>query len=179
MAHKKGVGSSDNGRDSKSKRLGVKLFGGQLAVAGNIIVRQRGTKYHPGENVYMGRDHTLHAATDGVVTFKRGYKDRNFVSVLPFRKDEPVKPTKPIKIVAGKVNPADAITAEKPATGEEVAEALAVAVTVAEEKPAAKKKAAAPKKEAATAKTAAPKKESAAKKEPAAKKPAVKKMDVE
>ncbi|MFM8361940.1 MAG: 50S ribosomal protein L27, partial [Haliscomenobacter sp.] len=71
MAHKKGVGSSDNGRDSKSKRLGVKLFGGQLAQAGNIIVRQRGTKFHPGENVYMGRDFTLHASIEGRVHFKR------------------------------------------------------------------------------------------------------------
>ncbi|MBK8195676.1 MAG: 50S ribosomal protein L27 [Lewinellaceae bacterium] len=77
MAHKKGVGSSDNGRDSKSKRLGVKLFGGEHAIAGNILIRQRGTKYHAGENVYMGRDHTLHAAIDGIVTFKRGRKDRS------------------------------------------------------------------------------------------------------
>ena len=83
MAHKKGAGSSDNGRDSKSKRLGVKLFGGQQAVAGNVLVRQRGTRYHAGENVYMGRDHTLHARIDGVVVFKRSYKDRNFVSVIP------------------------------------------------------------------------------------------------
>ena len=83
MAHKKGVGSTDNGRDSKSKRLGVKLFGGQVAVAGNILVRQRGTRFHAGENVYMGRDHTLHAAIDGVVSFKRGKHDRSFISVLP------------------------------------------------------------------------------------------------
>jgi large subunit ribosomal protein L27 len=84
MAHKKGVGSTDNGRDSKSKRLGVKLFGGQQAIAGNILIRQRGTKFHAGENVYMGRDHTLHAAIDGVVSFKRTKNDRNYVSVLPF-----------------------------------------------------------------------------------------------
>jgi len=83
MAHKKGAGSSDNGRDSKSKRLGVKLFGGQQAVAGNVLVRQRGTRYHAGENVYMGRDHTLHARIDGVVVFKRSHKDRNFISVIP------------------------------------------------------------------------------------------------
>ena len=70
MAHKKGVGSSDNGRESESKRLGVKLFGGQVATAGNIIVRQRGTKYHPGQNVGLGKDHTLFALVDGVVTFK-------------------------------------------------------------------------------------------------------------
>jgi large subunit ribosomal protein L27 len=83
MAHKKGVGSTDNGRDSKSKRLGVKLFGGQSAKAGYILVRQRGTEYHPGENVYMGRDHTLHAAIDGVVTFTRARNDRRYVSILP------------------------------------------------------------------------------------------------
>lgn len=81
MAHKKGVGSTDNGRDSISKRLGVKMFGGQNAVAGNIIVRQRGTRFHPGLNVGIGRDHTLYALTDGVVTFKKGYKDRTFVHI--------------------------------------------------------------------------------------------------
>lgn len=83
MAHKKGVGSTDNGRDSKSKRLGVKLFGGQSAVAGNIIVRQRGTRFHPGLNVYMGRDFTLHAAIDGVVVFTKTRNDRNIVSIKP------------------------------------------------------------------------------------------------
>ena len=71
MAHKKGVGSTDNGRDSKSKRLGVKLFGGQAAKAGNIIVRQRGTKYHAGENAYLAKDFTIHAKVDGVVSFRR------------------------------------------------------------------------------------------------------------
>ena len=71
MAHKKGVGSSDNGRDSKSKRLGVKLFGGEAARAGNILVRQRGTRYHPGNNVGMGKDFTLHALVDGTVSFKK------------------------------------------------------------------------------------------------------------
>ena len=83
MAHKKGVGSSRNGRESHSKRLGVKLFGGQAAIAGNIIVRQRGTTHHAGENVGMGKDHTLFALTAGVVTFKKGRMDRSFVSVLP------------------------------------------------------------------------------------------------
>lgn len=84
MAHKKGVGSTDNGRDSHSKRLGVKLFGGQVARPGNIIVRQRGTRYHPGKNVYMGKDFTIHAAIEGVVTFKRGRRNRVFIHVLPF-----------------------------------------------------------------------------------------------
>ncbi|MFN8438719.1 MAG: 50S ribosomal protein L27 [Cytophagales bacterium] len=83
MAHKKGAGSSKNGRESHSKRLGVKIFGGQSAVAGNIIVRQRGTKHHPGLNVYMGKDHTLHAAIDGVVRFKKGANERSFVFVEP------------------------------------------------------------------------------------------------
>ena len=83
MAHKKGVGSSKNGRESESKRLGVKIFGGQQAIAGNIIVRQRGTKHHPGQNVGLGKDHTLFALADGVVKFHKGKKDRSFVSVEP------------------------------------------------------------------------------------------------
>lgn len=84
MAHKKGVGSSKNGRESESKRLGVKIFGGQAAIAGNIIVRQRGTKHHPGENVGIGKDHTLFAKVDGTVEFKKGYNSRSYVSVVPF-----------------------------------------------------------------------------------------------
>jgi len=82
MAHKKGVGSSKNGRESESKRLGVKIYGGQAVIAGNIIIRQRGTKFHPGEGVGIGRDHTLFALTEGKVNFKKGYKDRTFVSVI-------------------------------------------------------------------------------------------------
>ncbi len=81
MAHKKGAGSSRNGRESESKRLGVKIYGGQKAIAGNIIVRQRGTKHHPGNNVGMGKDHTLFALKDGVVNFKRGRNNRSYVSV--------------------------------------------------------------------------------------------------
>jgi large subunit ribosomal protein L27 len=83
MAHKKGAGSSRNGRESESKRLGVKVFGGQVAKAGNIIVRQRGTKHHPGKNVGLGKDHTLFALADGVVQFKKGRANRSFVSVEP------------------------------------------------------------------------------------------------
>ena len=83
MAHKKGVGSSKNGRESHSKRLGLKLFGGQYAKAGNIIVRQRGTKHYPGKNVGMGSDHTLYALIDGIVTFKKGRLDRSTISVEP------------------------------------------------------------------------------------------------
>ena len=82
MAHKKGVGSSKNGRESHSKRLGVKIFGGQEAIAGNIIVRQRGTQHHPGENVGMGKDHTLHALVDGKVVFRKKANNRSFVSVV-------------------------------------------------------------------------------------------------
>lgn len=83
MAHKKGVGSSKNGRESESKRLGVKIFGGQQAIAGNIIVRQRGTKHNPGENVGIGKDHTLFAMVDGTVVFKKKKDNKSFVSVEP------------------------------------------------------------------------------------------------
>jgi len=83
MAHKKGAGSSKNGRESESKRLGVKIYGGQHAIAGNILVRQRGTKHHPGENVGLGKDHTLFALAEGTVIFKKGRKNRSFVSIEP------------------------------------------------------------------------------------------------
>ncbi|WP_022707412.1 50S ribosomal protein L27 [Paracoccus zeaxanthinifaciens] len=83
MAHKKAGGSSRNGRDSAGRRLGVKLFGGQAAIAGNIIVRQRGTKWWAGENVGMGKDHTLFALTDGHVSFRKGLKGRTYISVMP------------------------------------------------------------------------------------------------
>ncbi|KPQ08445.1 MAG: LSU ribosomal protein L27 RpmA [Rhodobacteraceae bacterium HLUCCA12] len=83
MAHKKAGGSSRNGRDSAGRRLGVKIYGGQAVNAGNIIVRQRGTKHWPGEGVGMGRDHTLFALTDGRVTFTKGLKGRSFVSIIP------------------------------------------------------------------------------------------------
>lgn len=107
MAHKKGVGSSDNGRDSHSKRLGVKLFGGQTAKAGNIIIRQRGTKFHAGANAYLGKDFTIHAAVDGKVVFKRSRLNRTFVSVVPAFKEvaetvatlpntKPVTPAEPV-----------------------------------------------------------------------------------
>lgn len=142
MAHKKGAGSSDNGRDSKSKRLGVKLFGGQHAVAGNILVRQRGTQFHAGDNVYMGRDHTLHAAIDGVVVFKRSFKDRRFVSILPVQEvaETIAKPAKSAKS-APKAEPV-AAPAEKPAK-----KAAPAAAEVVEAEAGVEKKAAAPKKE--------------------------------
>lgn len=83
MAHKKGVGSSKNGRESESKRLGVKIFGGQPALAGNIIIRQRGTRHHPGKNVGIGKYHTLFALTDGMVQFQKKAQNKSFVSVVP------------------------------------------------------------------------------------------------
>ena len=87
MAHKKGVGSSKNGRESESKRLGVKIFGGQLAKAGNIIVRQRGTVHNPGENMGMGKDHTLFALVDGIVVFKKKKSNKSYVSIEPVEKN--------------------------------------------------------------------------------------------
>lgn len=86
MAHKKGEGSTSNGRESHSKRLGVKIYGGQTVNAGNIIVRQRGTKHHPGKNVGIGVDHTLYALTDGIIEFKVKRGERSFVNVLPEEK---------------------------------------------------------------------------------------------
>ncbi|MBP6429130.1 MAG: 50S ribosomal protein L27 [Bacteroidales bacterium] len=83
MAHKKGVGSSNNGRESQSKRLGVKIFGGQACIAGNIIIRQRGTVHNPGNNVGIGKDHTLFALVDGVVEFKKRRNDKSYVSIRP------------------------------------------------------------------------------------------------
>jgi large subunit ribosomal protein L27 len=83
MAHKKGAGSSRNGRDSHSQRLGVKIFGGEIARAGNILVRQRGTRHHPGKNVGIGKDHTLFALVDGRVEYKKGRKERSYVTIIP------------------------------------------------------------------------------------------------
>ena len=83
MAHKKGAGSSRNGRESESKRLGVKVYGGQTAKAGNIIVRQRGTQHHPGDNVGIGKDHTIFALVDGKVEFRKRRDNRSYVSVVP------------------------------------------------------------------------------------------------
>jgi len=128
MAHKKGAGSSRNGRESHSKRLGIKIFGGQPAIAGNIIVRQRGTKHNPGLNVGIGRDHTLFALTEGVVTFKKKADNRSYVSVLPFA-------VEPVAEVAA---PAPKAKAEPKVVAAPVVEA-----PVAEE--AAPKKKAAPK----------------------------------
>ena len=88
MAHKKGQGSSKNGRDSESKRLGVKIYGGQFAISGNIIVRQRGTKFHPGEGVGLGRDHTVFATRDGLVKFRKRRNNRTYISIEPIAVEE-------------------------------------------------------------------------------------------
>lgn len=114
MAHKKGVGSTDNGRDSNPKFLGVKLFGGQAAKAGNIIIRQRGTKFHPGENVGLGRDYTIYSLVDGTVSFKKGKRNRTFVSVLPVG-EEAVATVAPKKAAAPKKEAAPKKAAESKA----------------------------------------------------------------
>ena len=138
MAHKKGVGSTDNGRDSNPKYLGVKLYGGQMAIAGNIIVKQRGTKFHAGENVYMGRDHTLHARVDGVVSFRRRKNNRTFVNVTPVGEVAETLDAAP-KAKAPKAQPKPA---PKAAPAAEVEEApMAAAAPVEEAKPAPKAKA--------------------------------------
>lgn len=136
MAHKKGVGSSKNGRESHSKRLGVKLYGGQAVIAGNIIVRQRGTAHNPGANVGIGKDHTLFALTDGIVAFKKGFKGRSFVEVVP-------SAPAPAAVAA----PAPKAPAKKAAPKVE-AEAAPAVEAATEEKPKAKR---APKKAAEAA----------------------------
>ncbi|MGF1925982.1 MAG: 50S ribosomal protein L27 [Bacteroidia bacterium] len=133
MAHKKGAGSSRNGRESHSKRLGIKIFGGQEAIAGNIIVRQRGTKHHPDKGVGIGKDHTLFALVPGIVTFRKKQDNKSYVSVLP--------------VVVEDAAPVKKAAAPKKAVAEKTVEAP-VAVEATEEAPAKKapaKKAAAPK----------------------------------
>lgn len=126
MAHKKGAGSSRNGRESHSKRLGIKIFGGQEAIAGNILVRQRGTKHHPDKGVGIGKDHTLFALVDGTVIFKKKQDNKSYVSVLPAAV---VK-----EVVAEKAPAKKAVKAEAP-----VAEAPVAEVPANEEKAPAKK----------------------------------------
>jgi len=110
MAHKKGAGSSKNGRESHSKRLGIKIFGGQDAIAGNIIVRQRGTKHHPDKNVGLGKDHTIFAMVDGKVVFRKKADNKSYVSVIPASKEEVVAET-PVKNEA-KADKTETATAE-------------------------------------------------------------------
>lgn len=121
MAHKKGAGSSKNGRESHSKRLGVKIFGGQPAIAGNILVRQRGTAHNPGVGVGLGKDHTLFALVDGTVHFKKGFKGRSFVEILPVggavvapAKATVVAEAAPVTVVAEVVAPVAEAVEEAP-----------------------------------------------------------------
>lgn len=145
MAHKKGEGSTQNGRDSHSKRLGVKLFGGQATRAGNIIIRQRGTKFHTGENTYMGKDYTIHARVDGTVSFSRGRRGWTFVSVLPFEevRETVAKVDTPKKALAPKPVEEEMTVATPLAAAEPVqkSEAEVAAPQAKAEKPAAKAKA--------------------------------------
>ncbi len=155
MAHKKGAGSSRNGRESHSKRLGIKIFGGQLAIAGNIIVRQRGTQHHPEKNVGLGKDHTLFALVDGTVIFRKRADNKSYVSILPAEVQvaAPKKATTPkvaAPVVAEVVETAAPVAAEKAAPAKKAPAAKAPAKKAAAPKAAAEKK--------APAKKAAPKK---------------------
>lgn len=151
MAHKKGAGSSRNGRESHSKRLGIKIFGGQSAIAGNIIVRQRGTQHHPEKNVGLGKDHTLFALVDGTVIFRKRADNKSYVSVVPAE----VKVAAPKKAAAPKVV-AEVVETAAPVAAEKAAPTKKAAAVKAPAKKAAAPKAAAEKK--APAKKAAPKK---------------------
>ena len=145
MAHKKGAGSSRNGRESHSKRLGIKIFGGQAAIAGNIIVRQRGTKHHPDKHVGIGKDHTLFALIDGTVFFRKKSDDKSYVSIIP--REVVVEDAAPVK--------AKKVTAPKAVAIVEAVEVVEVAEVAA--KPAPKKAAAKPAaKKAASDENAAP-----------------------
>lgn len=136
MAHKKGVGSSKNGRDSHSKRLGVKIYGGQTVIPGNIIIRQRGTKFHPADGVGMGKDHTLYALVDGVVTFSKGRLDRTYVSVLGGAAPQTATATKtaakPAKAKVDKPVAPSSISAPKAAPAPPAAAPSAETITVTE-----------------------------------------------
>ena len=156
MAHKKGAGSSRNGRESHSKRLGIKIFGGQPAIAGNIIVRQRGTKHNPGLNVGIGRDHTLFALAAGEVVFKKKADNRSYVSVIPFAVAPVVEDIAPAPKAKAAAKPvvkeapvAETVVETPVAVAEAVATPVAEVAAPAEEAaaPASKKKAA-PKKKA-------------------------------
>ena len=147
MAHKKGAGSSRNGRESESKRLGVKIYGGQAAIAGNIIVRQRGTQHHPGKNVGIGKDHTLFALKDGVVEFRKRKNNKSYVSIIPFEDmvevnaesgKEAVKEVvaEPKAKVAKVEEVKETKKAEKPATEAKVKKAEKPATEAKAEKPA-------------------------------------------
>ncbi|EDM36609.1 50S ribosomal protein L27 [Pedobacter sp. BAL39] len=138
MAHKKGAGSSRNGRESHSKRLGIKIFGGQAAIAGNILVRQRGTKHHPDKGVGIGKDHTLFALVDGTVIFKKKQDNKSYVSVLPAAVVKEVVETKAPAVKAAKSEaPVEAAAPAKKAPAKKAAKATeAEAATETEAAPA-------------------------------------------
>jgi large subunit ribosomal protein L27 len=127
MAHKKGAGSSRNGRESHSKRLGIKIFGGQAAIAGNIIVRQRGTKHHPDKNVGIGKDHTLFALIDGTVMFRKKFDDKSYVSILP-REAQVVVEDAPVKVKKADAPKSEAVEAKSEVNTETKAEPKETAV---------------------------------------------------
>lgn len=132
MAHKKGAGSSKNGRESHSKRLGIKIFGGQVAIAGNIIVRQRGTRHNPGLNVGIGRDHTLFALIDGQVVFKKKADNRSYVSVLPYETAEVAVEVAPVAAAAVEAEAAPVKAKKAPKAKVEAAEEAPKAETATE-----------------------------------------------
>jgi large subunit ribosomal protein L27 len=136
MAHKKGAGSSRNGRESHSKRLGIKIFGGQLAIAGNIIVRQRGTKHHPDKNVGIGKDHTLFALTHGTVVFRKKADNKSYVSILPLEPEDISEIVTPIVAKPVLEDAAPVETAPKAKAPKKAKAAEAAADTEAEASPA-------------------------------------------
>ena len=151
MAHKKGEGSTSNGRDSNSKRLGVKLFGGQDAIAGNILVRQKGSKFHAGKNVGIGKDWTLYALTDGVVKFTKTVKDRRFIHIITETKtvEAPIIEIKPIKKSSTLKSETTEVEAETAASKSETS-------TVKSESPKAKSETPKVKSEKSTVKSESP-----------------------
>lgn len=176
MAHKKGMGSSRNGRESESKRLGVKLFGGQSAIAGNIIVRQRGTKFHPGKNVGCGKDHTLFATADGIVYFSRKKANKKFVDILDPEVYKKVMDAKKndgnvsIETVALEVETKEKESKPKKKATESKVEKKEAAPKTEKKEESKAKKAKASSKEKEEGKKATPKKEAKAKKETKAEK---------
>lgn len=147
MAHKKGAGSSNNGRESHSKRLGIKIFGGQQAIAGNIIVRQRGTKHHPDKGVGIGKDHTLFALVDGTVLFKKKMNNRSYVSVIPGVRSEAAPKAAPVQEEAPQMKLEPEVITEEP-TEKVVAKKAPKKTAAAEGAETPKKAKAAPKKAA-------------------------------
>jgi large subunit ribosomal protein L27 len=146
MAHKKGAGSSNNGRESHSKRLGIKIFGGQHAIAGNIIVRQRGTKHHPDKGVGIGKDHTLFALVDGTVLFKKKVNNRSYVSILPM---QTVPAKAPAKVASPVAEEKKASSVPEVVETEVKTEPIAKKATARKASPVAKKSAPVVKKESA------------------------------